>query len=328
MNRILIVKSRGGLGNRVLSLLPSLAWAEKAGRCVFVDWEDGMYAPRGKNAFDAMFDYSKAVSVANRSSAWDREVVRPAIWQGCLSQNPHDLLVATWPRLVGSRFYHKKLSSSLYGSLHDSAPIVVHGGYMDIWKGAMKAREISPLGVDCGSRLAWLRSLFSRYLRVPQEIMTRVKEAMKEIDPGDPILGIHFRNTDRSGNIKRYLNACRRYLGKNSAASVVLCSDDPFATVKFEDGLGRSIITLPREVMGSGGPLHFGQSDALKEQMAREALADVVVLSLCSHLVFQSSSTFGVLAHIMSSQPSQTLFDVERRSVKRLVREATWRVLA
>jgi hypothetical protein len=52
---ILLIKGKGGLGNRMLSAVCGLALADLTGRTPIIDWRDGSYAPIGTNAYPLLF---------------------------------------------------------------------------------------------------------------------------------------------------------------------------------------------------------------------------------------------------------------------------------
>lgn len=55
MKRFCLVKGIAGVGNRLMTLTAAVQYAEKTGRQVLVDWNDGYYAPKGTNAFPLFF---------------------------------------------------------------------------------------------------------------------------------------------------------------------------------------------------------------------------------------------------------------------------------
>ena len=54
--KYLIIKGTCGLGNRLMTLANALEYCERTGRIISVDWCDGMFAPKGINAFNEYFE--------------------------------------------------------------------------------------------------------------------------------------------------------------------------------------------------------------------------------------------------------------------------------
>jgi hypothetical protein len=53
--RVLLVKGRNGLGNRILSALTGILYARLSGRRLVIDWRDPCYGEGGQNAFHRFF---------------------------------------------------------------------------------------------------------------------------------------------------------------------------------------------------------------------------------------------------------------------------------
>lgn len=56
MERILILKGCAGLGNRLITLYSAIRYCIKTHRKLYVDWSDGMFEDKGKNAFFEFFE--------------------------------------------------------------------------------------------------------------------------------------------------------------------------------------------------------------------------------------------------------------------------------
>ena len=85
-NTILLVKAKAGLGNRLLALMPALAWAERYQIPVCIHWMDGMYAPQGQCGFAPMFTL-KNVEQIEFSAIESHLDVHPKIHAGRLDMH-------------------------------------------------------------------------------------------------------------------------------------------------------------------------------------------------------------------------------------------------
>jgi len=53
---ICIVKTKGGMGNRMLCAASGILWAKAVGRVPFVDWRDEAYSRERENSFFHFFE--------------------------------------------------------------------------------------------------------------------------------------------------------------------------------------------------------------------------------------------------------------------------------
>ena len=54
--KYLVVKGTGGVGNRFISLMKAIKYAQKTNRTIYLDWCDGMFGPSGINIFFKYFE--------------------------------------------------------------------------------------------------------------------------------------------------------------------------------------------------------------------------------------------------------------------------------
>ena len=71
-NRYLIIKAKGGMGNRMLCAVTGILYGQLTGRCTVVDWRDVSYSNDGGNTFSQFFDcpnvYPETIRFINRLS--------------------------------------------------------------------------------------------------------------------------------------------------------------------------------------------------------------------------------------------------------------------
>src|SRR5258707_11755107 len=92
--RILLVKGKAGLGNRILSLLGSILYADITSREIIVDWSDPAYSDDRTNVFNRFFSSpitSGVEAVPAQSTIW------PPAWEGQLPSSVDELLSACEP---------------------------------------------------------------------------------------------------------------------------------------------------------------------------------------------------------------------------------------
>ena len=97
-SRTLVIKGKGGLGNRILSAISGLVYADLSGRKPVIDWRDGSYAPLGENAYPLLFQSPIGDEAIGGATMDDGADVCPAIWAGNLNRQPCLLYTSPSPR--------------------------------------------------------------------------------------------------------------------------------------------------------------------------------------------------------------------------------------
>ncbi len=88
--RVLIVKGKAGLGNRLLSVLGGILYCQLYDRLLCVDWSDGTYAPKGEDAFPMVFRCD--FPTVPLSSVVTESDVHPSLWMNNLSRSVTDMI--------------------------------------------------------------------------------------------------------------------------------------------------------------------------------------------------------------------------------------------
>lgn len=304
-DRYLLIKAKGGFGNRILSAVTGIALAEAIGRVPVVDWRDGHYAPRGVNAYTELFDSPDDVDVA----AFDhRTDVAPPIWAGRLGEFPVDLVERFYPREHSNPFVYRKLAIDL-ARPHRPEPVAVFWSYLP--KAARIRRHLArrPDGRrPRGDALS--RDVLDRWFQPNKRVRTAVEELFAD-RPG-PVIGVHIRYTDRKVSLDRIAREIRRLRHRMPAAPIFLATDNEQVQRRFraefsgvfviEKVLGDDSTTLQGEFVGDDERLHE----------AENALIDMWALASCDWLVHSRHSTFSVAAALIGGIPRARQRDVDR----------------
>ena len=122
----LVIKAKGGLGNRMLSAITGLVLADLAGRNPYIDWRDGMYLAPGENLYPSLFDAAWMDDV----TALDHETdVAPEIWSGRLAEHPVDVIRKHFPKQHQHPLLYRRLSVDFGGS-DDNRKVGVFWSYL------------------------------------------------------------------------------------------------------------------------------------------------------------------------------------------------------
>lgn len=303
--RALIIKAKGGLGNRMLSAVTGLVLADLNNRTGYIDWRDGMYLAAGENLYPHLFDANWMGDLA----AFDHETdVMPAVWAGRLTDQPVDIIRRHFPRQHQNPFLYRKLSIDLTGS-DPAARAGVYWSYLPKLQRLSGRLARNPRFAD-KSIDTITREYLNRYFRPVPQVTERIDTVFAKLDK--PVIGVHIRFTDR----KVPLDKIMRELGQLSArlpeATIFLATDSEVAQNAILDRFD-NVVTLEKALAKDGAALHFSTdsfTDPVEE--ARNALADMMALARCDWLLHSRHSTFSVTAALSGNIPESRQVDIAR----------------
>lgn len=308
-SRALIIKAKGGLGNRMLSAVTGLVLAKLNERQAFIDWRDGMYVARGINLYPLLFDASWMGDVTQFDSA---ACTVPAIWSEHMADHPTDIIHRHFPKQHQDPFLYRKLGIAMTGA-DPVEPIGVFWSYLP--KLRRLAGRMARHNAFAGKSVEAITSDMLAFHFKPVPEVTEKVDAIF-CDCTSPVIGVHIRFTDRKAPLPRIIKAIERLRQQQPEARVFLATDSAEAE---EAMLSRfsGVLRIDKELARDGQALHVtaGQfSDPVEE--ARNALVDMMALARCDWLVHSSQSTFSVTAALIGRIPARRQVDVDRFNPK------------
>jgi len=314
--RFVMLKGFAGLGNRLLSLSACLTYAQETGRTVVVDWRDGMYAPRGVDAFKQIFMLSGAADLQSLEGI-PISLIHPSSWSIGALHEPVDSLyelktsplprIPTWllPRgrmKMLNRFwgFRKTLSSS------------VRSGLFTFLRDALRRNNFH-LGRDLSRSLSSTVVIFADFssdhspaqlkthLGLTTEMQSIVDQTSRQYylwHNGGRRIGLHVRSTDRipKKDVTRLIAILLQRTERRD--TFYLATDNPCVDQIFRKALPNRI--FPRNIFY---PANFLQglhrapaSPDNKARILKEAVTDIWMLSQVDVLYFQGSSSFSDVA--------------------------------
>ncbi|MDY7098697.1 MAG: nodulation protein NodZ [Pseudomonadota bacterium] len=305
----LIIKAKGGLGNRMLSAITGLVLADLNGRAGYVDWRDGMYLEPGENLYPLLFDASWMADL----SAYDGEKdVKPDVWSGRLTDQPVDIIRQNFPNQHQNPFLYRRLSIGLT----DKDPGTKAGVF---WSYLPKMQRLS-------SRLSRdprfkgrsmdeiMRDYLDRYFKPVPEVTARIDEVFAKLRA--PVIGVHIRFTDRKVPLGKIIRELEKLVARMPEATIFLATDSAQAQDailgKFEN-----VVTLEKAMAADGAALHFS-TDSFTDPVteARNALADMMALARCDYLLHSRHSTFSVTAALIGHITEDRQVDIAKYDPK------------
>ena len=138
-------------------------------------------------------------------------------------------------------------------------------------------------------------------------VLSRAEE-FRSREFGQVTIGMHIRYTDRKNSYARYDSIASRILRTHPGAAVFLCTDNQ-AVEKDLRSRYSNLITTPKWFAPPGKPLHRTREcpDALERSV--EALVEMYLLSRCQYLIYNSTSTYGVMARLFSEVQPENVWN-------------------
>ena len=320
MTRRLLIKAKGGFGNRILSAVSGLVYADLAGRTPVIDWRDGQYAPRGEDPFHRLFE-SPLETVADALATLDDPGdIAPAIWRGRLDRHPTDMISEFDPARHSDPRIWRKYCVDITRT-DQTADLAVYWSYLP------KFRHLARLmRADARFRDRPLREIVSerldRIFRPNARVRSEVAEGLARIPR--PIIGVHVRYTDMKVPLERIEREIARLRAARPEASIFLATDNQSVQSRLMRGFER-VHVIEKWLPEDSGRLHghAAAADPLRE--AENALIDMWMLAGCDQLVYSRHSTFSHASSLIGGFAPADLVDVDRRNpvviAKRLVHD-------
>jgi hypothetical protein len=295
--RILLVKGRSGLGNRLLALLTGTLFAKLAGRRLVVDWRDPVYSDSGENAFPLLFDRPDDT---RSLSEYQSRSVAPAAWQGRLD----------WTAVRVVEHF------GVAGDRWRSAPFRVQPGRLDYdeavavyWSPCEQIHEMRRhfrgqfRCLANHSDEAILRELMRSHLPPHPDIAAQVRDFRQRHWNGD-VVGVHLRYSDRRGRVSNILRLVDHITSCRPKCQVLLCTDNADLLRHGRERYGASrVLATGKWLPPPGKPIHLTPGAADRLQMAREAMVDLHLLGSADWLITDERSTFAYVARLLFEGP-------------------------
>ena len=307
---VLLIKGKGGFGNRILAATTGIVLAELTGRQPVIDWRDGIFLPEGENLYPLLFD----APAADDPAAYDgRSDVVPAIWAGRLGQSARTVITRDLGDRHSSPFIYRRLSLDL-ARPQAPQPVAVFFSYLPKLARLRRAMARDPRFQGRAADDV-LRDVLARHF-TPN---ARVRAAVERLFAGlpRPVIGMHIRHTDMQVPVPPFERVAGRLRQQMPGATLFLATDSQAVQDRIQarfDGVMTIDKALGRDAGGLHRPDHRDADAAFADPLreAENALVDLWTLSQCDWLVHASRSTFSVLAALLGPIPTARQIDIDR----------------
>ena len=312
--RALVIKAKGGLGNRMLSAVTGCVLAELNDRTPYIDWRDGMYVPSGVNLYPLLFDASWMGDLKAFDAATD---VAPSCWAGHMDEQPVDIIRRDFPREHRNPLLYRKLSIDLIGA-DPGNPVAVFWSYLPKFR-RLAARIAAYPAFEGKSIDQITYDLLDRYFKPVEEVRREVDRIFE--GQSGSVIGVHIRFTDRKAPLPKIVRELERLAAQSPEATIFLATDSAEAQDAVMSRFPETL-TIDKALSDGSAALHFTSAefaDPITE--ARNALIDMMALARCNSLVHSRHSTFSVTAALLGRIPKEHQVDVDRFNPKVAIKQ-------
>ncbi len=321
--KYLLIKERTGMSNRILNLLGGILYAKLTSRKLIVDWSDAVYSSNHLNIFSELFilnDVEQATEIPETNS------VRPQAWQGNLDKTVEEVLtiygVTKREYLVRSPIFWRRYTADV-ACINYTEDILLKWSYFaEIHKFRRHFRgKFNNLKKI--SDKAILKKMYKKHLLLQPYIQSRI-DSFKNRKFSTKNIGIHIRYTDRKNPFEQYPKIIDKILINEPDASIFLATDNRNVQSFFDKNYGNKMIFTEKWFPDSKSnveQLHLHPDCPDKLENAIQALVDMYLLASCDYLVCNCTSSFAVVAELISDIPESNVIDTSHNSSKRQLRK-------
>ncbi len=319
-DQFLVIKGKAGMGNRILSVLDGILYSQITGRQLIVDWSDYTYSNDNSNIFPLFFDLPSSLSLEEIKS--HGMSIHPVIWQNHLNDSLNKLI----------DMYEKipsKHRDSLYKYTFDLRRIDYNETILvkcSVDAQISHLRRYFKENLSNYTRLnneSVLKRIFRDNLKLNEKIQQRVK-SFKQKHFTQPTIGVHIRYTDRKTILNKYPKIIERIIKSHDSLNnplIFLATDSKSVEDYFVKKYGiTNVIYTQKWHPNTCQYIHQNPECPDRFENGVEALVDMYSLGNCDYLIYDSISTFGLIAKLISDIPEANIIDISRYSLKKQFR--------
>jgi len=318
-DKYLVVKAKGGMGNRMLCAITGMVYGELTGRKTVVDWRDWTYSNDGSNVFARFFRCS---NVFSESILPPQGTVRPSIWANKLDWSVADMIEQYDPDKHSSLLIHRKYSVDVRGIDYDEDVLVFwyYTQRMRALRGHLRHGKSQFAGLSDNQVI---RKVLQEHMPLHDDIQQRIAD-FKARCWRQPVIGVHIRYTDLKTNLAQYERHLRRILEHVPDACIFLATDNKQVNENYRKEF-KNVVWTPKWFPDEMASMHQNPDCSDKTANGIEALVDMYLLAECDYLIYAGASTFSAIARLLSNLPPNRVIDIQHFSptirLKRIIRE-------
>lgn len=310
-NKYCYVPGTAGIGNRLYTIASAIEYCEKTGRIINVDWSDGMFDARGTNCFLKYLhlSFDKRVDYIDRK---EKDIYPPFFFEKDEPSLFSDYKLTqsgnTLPKIV-SKLPKKCFVGLKIGLLHNISAL----GFWQLKKNTDK-RFIEGLSLPykMKERIVvyadysppFKEETIRKYIHFSEEFQKEMNEFVRQKQLNRDSIGIHVRATDKKSDkeLDKLFGIIDKFdVGKR----IFLATDNCDVESQILNKYGDRVVVYPKylpEVSGRQGVHKWSRECSeieVKQNIFKECLADMYILSKVKILLYQGNSSFSNISRIL-----------------------------
>ena len=297
-----------GLGDLIRSLISAIHYSIYSHRKLIVMWDGSLYSEKDENIFHDFFGLSQEIHtiafedlILNSQETLD---IYPKSWQG----NLHLSMKQVYRQLRNDDWDRKwaienlSFDQSKFDYSHDVLVMWDFDGFLTSWKSLPLRYRFKRNFLETQTHIA------SNYITLNPQIHSHINQ-FKKTAFSSQMVGIHIRKTNEKGatdkyiGIEKYIKLMKQFKDYLPQVKFFLSTDNQevqnFLTPKYGD----LIVNTEKWFPEANQPIHIIKAKTKPQQVAREALMDMFLLSQCGFLIYPHNSSFSQISRIFSSLP-------------------------
>jgi hypothetical protein len=319
-NKYLVVKAKGGMGNRMLCAVTGILYGQLTGRKTVIDWRDESYSTDGTNAFPKFFS---CPNVYSATLLPEHGSVRPNVWANELHKSMDSMIGERDTSKHSSIFIHRKYSVDVRRTDYQEDIIVFwyYTGRINCLKGHLNNHNS---GFASLSSDKIIRKVLLDQMPLSGEVRQRIEDFKSAAGWPSKIIGVHIRYTDMKTDLACYERALQRFLQQEPNAHIFLSTDNQQINDDYRRRF-KNVFSTPKWFPDNSSAMH--QNAACPDRVINgiESLVDMYLLADCDYLIYPGGSTFSSISRCLSSASPENIADIERFNprirLKRWIRE-------
>lgn len=311
----MIIKGCAGLGNRLYTLSNAIDYAKRNNRVIYVDWKDGQFDVRGKNAFYEFFSLNNIEFITDISEIenFDKRSVYPQIWKKHLEENLYENFYADKLKIL-SKFPSRWLKSFPRFSMKASYWQYKENKGKSIWKNFWsnknfirgeylpnKIEEDIVIFVDFSP--LYFEGIIRENIVLYEETLKKIRDFSALHQLRKDTIGIHIRYTDKKpdSSFDKLYDTIEK-IGLDGK-KIFLSTDNLDIQSHIQKKYSEVIVYpkyLPDEQKEG---LHqwalYNNEEDMKRNMFEESVIDMWLLAECEYLIYQNNSSFSNISRIL-----------------------------
>jgi hypothetical protein len=269
-----------------------LLYSRLSKRELAVDWTDPTYSEDGSNVFRKLFRCSALFECDDFGSVGDS--VYPSIWPGHLEESAQAMADRHRFDPDDAR---RELSIDVRRLDYDAQVVVLTGLPDEIEVLKQRYQGLLP-ELDRLERPQLMAKLLAEQLVPCPEVRRRV-DNFKDAYFGRRTIGMHVRFSDKRIRLLPMLRQLNELLKQESDLQVFVATDNE-AILRLIQRHYSNVIAAPHWYDQRGAALHYSQSNGDRMEGAIDALTDLYLLADCDYLIVDTTSSFSLLASVLS----------------------------